>query len=167
MPPDVKDRIGLRLRTTVSAHSDRFKQSRYPFILSEFPPCDVNRRDLDVRFTSCPAVSVRPFGGQVSALLRRSRVAQRSTVLDPERPFGVGPKVCAPDCGRRRKADCCAETGLPRTSGGLPLPVTDTQVRHRIVHSKRGLTKSREIVFIAKFYVIQATSADPATHNAG
>jgi len=31
VPPDVKDRIGLRLRTTVSAHSDRFKRSGHPF----------------------------------------------------------------------------------------------------------------------------------------
>jgi hypothetical protein len=41
----------------------------------------------------------------------------------------------------RKAVKVIAETGLPRTSGGLPLPVTDTQGRHRIVHSKRGLTK--------------------------
>jgi hypothetical protein len=56
VPPDVKDQVGLRLRTTVSSHSHRFKRSGHPFILTEFPSCDVNRCYLGRRFTSTPAV---------------------------------------------------------------------------------------------------------------
>jgi hypothetical protein len=37
VPADVKDQVGLRLRTTVSSHSHRFKRSGHPFILTEFP----------------------------------------------------------------------------------------------------------------------------------
>jgi hypothetical protein len=54
--PDVKDQVGLRLRTTVSSHSHRFKRSGHPFILTAFPSCDVNRCYLGRRFTSTPAV---------------------------------------------------------------------------------------------------------------